>query len=282
MDEKLRNEILEDCLAHHGIKGQQWGVRNGPPYPLSRSSHLQSKKSNLEKSLDKPRSYKYNKLVGNEYVEKAAATAIVTLTYAAIMQGYLTVNNLIKRKNERIDNKNVTSESDLPKKKKMGTISDDVNATNPNKGHDGFVQNCMYCSSTYDLRRRGYDVTANVRNAGGRTKEFEEWYDGAKVETIKGRGKKAQYALKDWFDNQPEGSRGSVNGFGSFGGHSIAYEIKNGKCLLLDGQTGKTWDFNAFTNAFNQKYHVVRLDNCQPNWEKIGEVINPESLQKGD
>ncbi len=21
-------------LAHHGIKGQKWGVKNGPPYPL--------------------------------------------------------------------------------------------------------------------------------------------------------------------------------------------------------------------------------------------------------
>ena len=21
-------------LAHHGVKGQQWGLRNGPPYPI--------------------------------------------------------------------------------------------------------------------------------------------------------------------------------------------------------------------------------------------------------
>lgn len=25
-------------LAHHGIKDQKWGIRNGPPYPLDRSS----------------------------------------------------------------------------------------------------------------------------------------------------------------------------------------------------------------------------------------------------
>ena len=24
----------EDALSHHGIEGQKWGVRNGPPYPL--------------------------------------------------------------------------------------------------------------------------------------------------------------------------------------------------------------------------------------------------------
>lgn len=25
-------------LAHHGIKGQKWGVRNGPPYPLEKQT----------------------------------------------------------------------------------------------------------------------------------------------------------------------------------------------------------------------------------------------------
>ncbi len=30
-------------LYHHGIKGQKWGVRNGPPYPLRRSYRMISK-----------------------------------------------------------------------------------------------------------------------------------------------------------------------------------------------------------------------------------------------
>lgn len=25
---------MKDYLVHHGVKGQQWGVRNGPPYPI--------------------------------------------------------------------------------------------------------------------------------------------------------------------------------------------------------------------------------------------------------
>lgn len=28
-----------DCLAHHGILGQKWGVKMGPPYPLGQGAH---------------------------------------------------------------------------------------------------------------------------------------------------------------------------------------------------------------------------------------------------
>lgn len=40
-------------LYHHGIKGQQWGVRNGPPYPLSRVDHNKVIKKGLTGSTDK-------------------------------------------------------------------------------------------------------------------------------------------------------------------------------------------------------------------------------------
>ena len=29
------NDAYDDFLVHHGVKGQKWGDRNGPPYPLS-------------------------------------------------------------------------------------------------------------------------------------------------------------------------------------------------------------------------------------------------------
>lgn len=35
-------------LYHHGIKGQKWGVENGPPYPLT-----QNKRSNTQQKLNK-------------------------------------------------------------------------------------------------------------------------------------------------------------------------------------------------------------------------------------
>lgn len=32
-----RDKIFSAELAHHGVKGQKWGIRNGPPYPIDRS-----------------------------------------------------------------------------------------------------------------------------------------------------------------------------------------------------------------------------------------------------
>lgn len=41
-------------IAHHGIKGQKWGERNGPPYPLDYKSHnSKEKKLNPKKALNK-------------------------------------------------------------------------------------------------------------------------------------------------------------------------------------------------------------------------------------
>ena len=39
-----------DYLEHHGIEGQKWGQRNGPPYPLDYKSHSAAEKKKNSKS----------------------------------------------------------------------------------------------------------------------------------------------------------------------------------------------------------------------------------------
>ncbi len=42
----------EEALKHHGILGQKWGKKNGPPYPLGASDHSASeKKAGYQKSI---------------------------------------------------------------------------------------------------------------------------------------------------------------------------------------------------------------------------------------
>lgn len=78
---------MEYYLYHHGIKGQKWGKRNGPPYPLGKNDHSASeKKAGWQKSLDKndkgdstdkPKG-KWHLSDGQKRAIKIGATAVAT------------------------------------------------------------------------------------------------------------------------------------------------------------------------------------------------------------
>lgn len=57
---------MNDSLAHHGIKGMQWGVKNGPPYPIDKSSGSNS--SSGEKSTRKEKKKEMKKASKNRRI----------------------------------------------------------------------------------------------------------------------------------------------------------------------------------------------------------------------
>lgn len=51
---KNHRPVYPNELYHHGIKGQSWGVMNGPPYPLDGSTHNKVvKRSKEERKAEK-------------------------------------------------------------------------------------------------------------------------------------------------------------------------------------------------------------------------------------
>lgn len=43
----------DSYLAHHGIKGQKWGIKNGPPYPLETNAKFNGKSRNEDIKIKK-------------------------------------------------------------------------------------------------------------------------------------------------------------------------------------------------------------------------------------
>lgn len=89
---RLIDMKYNDYLKHHGIKGQKWGVKNGPPYPLNASDRSASeKKGGLKASLSSESSNKNISSPGfhltdkqKKYIKIGAAVAGAALvTYGA-------------------------------------------------------------------------------------------------------------------------------------------------------------------------------------------------------
>lgn len=65
-------------LYHHGILGQHWGVRNGPPYPLRGGDYSQSETRKI-RAKRKQKNSIYNKKHFDEVLKKG--TVLSTLSY---------------------------------------------------------------------------------------------------------------------------------------------------------------------------------------------------------
>ena len=73
-------------LMHHGIRGQKWGEKNGPPYPLDYQSHSSAeKKENPKLSIDgNPDTGKKRKGLNKETLAKIGKAALITAGVVAV------------------------------------------------------------------------------------------------------------------------------------------------------------------------------------------------------
>lgn len=68
-----KDQLYQDqYLAHHGILGQKWGTRNGPPYPLSEKSGTYSKSEvSAIKAARNSNNAQYNKSYYTEQIKRS-------------------------------------------------------------------------------------------------------------------------------------------------------------------------------------------------------------------
>lgn len=181
----------------------------------------------------------------------------------------------------------------LSEKEDLKRVNPDFNDFNSNS-----KSNCVLCTMTCEMRRRGYDVTANKAGIGYFDKEIEKMFKNYKTEHIdnpkyrenkntenydkgadpySGGGKVfAQRVISKIESSQPEGSRGNLSviwgGMYGGGGHSMYYEIKNGKMVVYDGQSGKIYNNPEKILKMCTSVDVGRLDNLKFDKDGIKEA----------
>ena len=57
----------QNYLSHHGIKGQKWGKKNGPPYPLDSKTAERVKRK--EKAIKRNTVYDFRQILQDNYLD---------------------------------------------------------------------------------------------------------------------------------------------------------------------------------------------------------------------
>lgn len=162
-----------------------------------------------------------------------------------------------------------TTLSQLPKQDKKRSADQDQDLVNPDydQTKSRYSMNCAYCSATWDLRRRGYEVEARPA-----TKEYDtdldeiaSWYRNTSTDDFVNLSEKSYNDML----SQGEGSYGNLVMYWYFGGgHSVVWSVENGDVMIRDTQLNTVDTYEAYMNKY-QRYMAsacyLRTDNRDLN-----------------
>jgi len=292
-------DVQQSALMHHGIVGQKWGKKNGPPYPLDQKTHDRVVKTGLGDKHSDTETHKYSKDHGKISKEVAMAAlhllALDPINTATYARAAIAKKKEVKYEAER-EKLPVDPETGLHLKDHEYSEKDDIARVNPgfNDLNADSKTNCQACTATYEMRKRGYDVTAMRSTTGLYDDEVGRWFKKAKIDSVPGGINSTKpYSYDEWKEAKKsdrkvfsanaiqqmlgygEGARGMLNVVwrSMYGmGHSVYFEVKNSKVRIIDAQSGAI--FEEPTKFLNRACGAltVRLDNLAIDPENIKEV----------
>ena len=299
-------------LAHHGILGQKWGKKNGPPYPLGYNDHSSSeKKAGWEDSLVSygSESKRTKKLRENaeyydrvlEYDKKAGKGNEFEPYKETIEKKHGEAHKKLETSKQKDKAKGLTGEPDETElRMKKHPTNADVDMKKVNSGPSrnfktlydpGVTMNCMNCTAAYELRRRGYDVVAKKAIQGHDVEYIQKCFPGAELKPLHGynskKGSETSYlraalgqnkelasAVEKKLLKEGNGARGSLlMRYGKRSGHSVNYEVTDGKLILRDCQTGTKYSNASELLRYSASAYSMRLDNVDFDTKKIKEAV---------
>lgn len=279
-------------LAHHGIKGQRWGVKNGPPYPLDANRH-----NVQERTLNGTKKEKIRSVNAKKLIAAGAITAGVLLAgYGAYRLSKLGPGSIgaskpygyneafsahnkislldhfrgIKKSDRKMDFDPSELDPSFKHKDRYMSRKEDVDAIN---GALGAVNpfrtvNCTICTTAYEMRRRGYDVQANSLFKGGGPKSLwdvtdffkdasiNDWMSLSSLHIDKDESE-CRSAVKNSLMELGKGARGNfighLNSDKTNMCHSVIFEVGDKTVHLIDAQTKKLYTFEEGIKMFKTR-----------------------------
>ncbi len=236
-------------LFHHGIKGQKWGVRNGPPYPLRDNPTVQA----VGKSMHSLGSLS----VDSRLVKTAAIVGLGALGAYGLTQmdpkdlKYAAEMAIDSYKESYYTNRKYFQLNSIPKIEGDHGLDKAVeylpNINAENKGGSGKF-NCAFCVSALVMRMKGYDVSAVGCDNAVPPDLIQQFFKDAKFENV---NTPTANALFSELAKNKEGSYGSLGLYpkGAGKGHDVFWMVHEGKVRVLDPQLNKEYTLNQLTNS---------------------------------
>lgn len=285
----IRTDSVDDVLEHYGIKRRSgrypWGSGDRPYQNSSKHSGDYA----LNRTYAEAVKRENNKRTAKEVIKSLPGLLLGPAAFLEFRELYRTDMDLIHNY-DKIDYKTV--QDPIEKMNEMDKIqppppslSKNLKAVNPKHDKYGTVNNCQYCVVAMDMRERGYDVQARLRNDGGYEKDIRKWYnnppDFTRIqvnldmnESIHSRVERAYNTIMNQLEKQGEGARGYFGvDFMWGGGHAMYYKVENGKVNIYNPQNTNDDVTNILAMANPNGYSYLRLDNLTPSEDGVGDAV---------